>query len=68
VKNIHKVEQPGEKSKWDCDTCGHSLIWQEFGDSWSDMSELGLVCEISDCKSKNKEFQPDEVREWYSPE
>jgi hypothetical protein len=68
VKNIHRVEQPGEKSKWYCDTCGHNLIWQEFGNSSSDISELGLVCEISDCKSEKKEFQPHEVYEWYAPE
>ena len=64
---MQKNESAGDESCWECEFCGTKLEWTEFGDASSAVSELGLCCYKEEC-SKQPEYQPDEIKEWYSPE
>ena len=53
----------GDKSRFECPKCDTILIFWEFGEGWSDETELGLGCENDECEGY--EEQPDEMMERY---
>jgi hypothetical protein len=46
----------GDLSEYECTECNEMMIYAEYGDSSSDISEFGLMCE--ECEF---EVQPDEM-------
>ena len=56
----------GDLSQNKCDNCDSFLIWNEFGDSRSDVSQLEEVCEECEkhrfmCDNCGNGFKRDEV-------
>ena len=56
----------GDLSHNKCDNCDSFLVWNEFGDSRSDVSQLEEVCEECEkhrfmCDNCGNEFKRDEV-------
>lgn len=60
-----QIQIQEDKTHYKCPKCDANLYTAEYGDSRSDESELGLICEEDDCTF---EVEPDDVQELNEPE